>query len=338
MAWMLLLTVALLLAALSSCAAGRADAPRPPAPRRPIADEFPQQTIANDALALHLALPDARRGYYRARRFDPSGMVLAAECAGHRYFAPLYLDADPLRNDNVGGTTEEFDMHAPPGYAGAKPGQPFLKIAIGTLRRADDAAYDFSAPYELSQPAAWDIDSGRDWIEFRQDFAADGWSYRYVKRVALTPGRPEFSIAHALTNAGPRALTTTPYAHNFLIVDDEPIGPDYAGTLPFRVPSPVRLGRGEVEVRDETVRICEPLTDAGMAACLDGWRAGDAAHNAFTARNTRTGAGIEVRGDAPLTTYRLYAVRRALCPELFTRFDIPPGRQARWTYTFRLLA
>ena len=44
-----------------------------------------------------------------------------------------------------------------------------------------------------------------------------------------------FIISRRLQNTGSRPLVTDHYGHNFTIIDDEPIGPDYRVLFPFVV-------------------------------------------------------------------------------------------------------
>src|SRR5439155_23929807 len=66
-----------------------------------------------------------------------------------------------------------------------------------------------------------------DTIEFRQQLKAPrGWGYEYVKRLAL-PAGDELTIEHRLKNTGTKAIDTEQYCHNFVILDQQPVGPGY---------------------------------------------------------------------------------------------------------------
>src|SRR5439155_10540304 len=56
------------------------------APQRP--EETPHVTLSRGALTLTVLLPDARNGYYRATRFDGSGLVARASFGGHTFYSP----------------------------------------------------------------------------------------------------------------------------------------------------------------------------------------------------------------------------------------------------------
>jgi hypothetical protein len=65
------------------------------------AAELPQAELSNGSLRVKLYLPDAANGFYRASRFDWSGMIYSLEYAGHRYYAPWFQRTDPKVHDFI---------------------------------------------------------------------------------------------------------------------------------------------------------------------------------------------------------------------------------------------
>jgi hypothetical protein len=72
------------------------------------ADDPPQAEIANGAVRARVYLPDPVDGYYRATRFDWSGVVSSLEWNGHSYFGQWFARYDPKINDAIMGPVEEF--------------------------------------------------------------------------------------------------------------------------------------------------------------------------------------------------------------------------------------
>jgi len=169
--------------------------------------EFPQAEISNDILHARLYLPDAEKGYYRGTRFDWSGSVGSLETNGHTYFGQWFTRYDPKVHDSITGPVEDY---APLNYTEAKPGETFVKIGIGVLKRLDDQQYKFSAPYELLDTGKWAVRSGPDFVEYRHELAdpKSGYAYVYTKTVRLTAGKPQMTIEHALKNTGTKAGST----------------------------------------------------------------------------------------------------------------------------------
>ena len=81
------------------------------------------------------------QGYYRAARFDWSGLVACVSLNGHTFFGEWFNRYDPMTNDAVTGPAEEF--REPIGYEDAKPGDPFVKLGVGVVKRVERSAlYD----------------------------------------------------------------------------------------------------------------------------------------------------------------------------------------------------
>src|SRR6185295_16794115 len=95
-------------------------------------DQFPHVEISNGIIHATLYLPDVKDGYYRASRFDWSGVMPALEYKGHTYFGQWFGKYDPLLHDAIMGPVEDF---SPVGYDEAKAGDSFLKIGIGIVTK-----------------------------------------------------------------------------------------------------------------------------------------------------------------------------------------------------------
>ena len=298
------------------------------------AAEYPQITIANEKLKLTVYLPDAARGYYRGVRFDWAGMIAHADFAGHWVYAPWKARHDPMGHDHVIGPAEEFDMDDPPGYADAKPGEPFMKIGVGHLVKAKDAKYAFSAGYKIAEAGKRLLSSGKDWIEFHHDLPElRGWACSYVKRIEIVPGQSAFILSHTLKNTGTKPIDTRVYCHNFTIIDGTPVGPDYQVQWPFDVAADGKTP-GAVELKGPCLLI--PGTAwKSIWMQLAGGR-DKVEDNAVVVCNMKTDAGVSITGDQPPAMWRFYAEKTAACPEPFVRIQLAPGEEKRWqsTYTF----
>ena len=62
--------------------------------------DHPHARITNGRMNAVLFLPDQNNGYYRAARFDWSGIVaLAPRSTGHTFFGEWFDHYDPMAND-----------------------------------------------------------------------------------------------------------------------------------------------------------------------------------------------------------------------------------------------
>jgi hypothetical protein len=212
------------------------------------AADFPTSEITNGQIQALVYLPDAKNGYYRATRFDWSGVLYSLRYKGHEYYGPWFQKTDPTVHDFVYQGPEivaspctaiigPVDEFAPLGWEQAKAGGIFVKIGVGVLRKPDESKYDNYRLYEIVDSGKWMTKKGRESIEFTQEVtdSSSGYGYIYRKAVRLVNGRPEMVLEHSLTNTGTRAIRTSVYNHNFLVLDGQPPGPGLVITVPFQI-------------------------------------------------------------------------------------------------------
>ena len=102
--------------------------------------DAPQSQISNGIITADLKLPDAKDGYYRGVRFDWSGVISDLTYKGHHYFGKWFERYEPTLHDAIMGPVDAYD---PIGYDRAKPGEPFVKIGVGTVEKIADEPYAF---------------------------------------------------------------------------------------------------------------------------------------------------------------------------------------------------
>ncbi len=301
------------------------------------AADYPQAEISNGSIKAKLYLPDPSNGYYRGTRFDWSGVIAGLEYKGHNYFGPWLAKHDPKLHDSIAGPVEEFRTNnSALGYDEAKPGETFLKIGIGVLRKGNEPRYTFTIPFEIVDTGKWQVRKGRDWVEFTQTLTdKSGYGYVYRKRVSLAKGKPEMALEHSLKNTGSRAIETTVYDHNFLVLDNLPSGPGFVLEFPFELKAARDL-RGLAEVRgNEIVYLQELAVGQSVGTDLTGFGASAKDYD-IKVENRKVGAGVRITADQPLDSLYFWTARTAVCPEPYIRLRIEPGREATWrvAYTF----
>lgn len=326
------------------------------------AAEPPTASITNGTVRAKLNLPDAENGYYRGTRFDWSGSVLSLEAGGHSYFGQWFARYDPKIHDSITGPVEDY---APLNYTEAKPGETFVKIGVGVLRRADDQAYRFSTAYDLLDTGKWSVRTGPDFVEYRHEVSdpKSGYGYVYTKTVRLTPGKPQMTIEHNLRNTGTKAIQTNVYNHGFFMLDAQTTGPDFTVTFPFEIKaSRPMTGLAEIKGKqivylkelEENANAAAPPAPAPAPAAAPGAAPGrgpgrggrqqastlvegfssDPKDFDFRIENRKTGAGIRVTGDQPLARLNFWSVRTTVCPEAYVDVKAEPGKDTSWRLTY----
>ena len=89
---------------------------------------YPKASISNGPVQAVLYLPDAKNGYYRASRFDWSGVVPCLAYKGHTYFGVWFSHYDPMIADAITGPVEVFrSADGALDYDQAKPDGLFVR-------------------------------------------------------------------------------------------------------------------------------------------------------------------------------------------------------------------
>jgi hypothetical protein len=327
-----------------------AQAPRDGSTNDP-ATGAPRAEIGNGVLKVQFYLPNDLKGFYRGTRFDWSGVIGSLEYKGHRYYGPWFTKTDPTVIDFVyrgsdivagpcsaiTGPVEEFSTDDKAlGYDEAKPGGTFIKIGVGVLRKPrDGSSYNRFRLYEIVDPGVWKVRTTRDSIEFTQDLAdpTSGYAYRYQKMIRLIEGLPEMVMKHTLKNTGNRKIASSVYNHNFLVLDGQPTGPDFVLEAPFEIKTKL-ADNTLAEARGHQFLYRKPLAGKDTVFTpLQGFGP-TAADYRFNIENKKTGAGVKITGDRPLSNLVLWSIRSVLSLEPFVAMAIEPGQEFTWKYTY----
>ncbi|MCW5978364.1 MAG: hypothetical protein KIT09_09820 [Bryobacteraceae bacterium] len=310
-----------------------------------LAAQPPTAEIANDQLHVRIYLPDAKNGYYRGTRFDWSGVVYSLVFNGHDYYGPWFNKTDPNVRDFIydgpdivagpcSAITGPVDEFRPVGWDDAAPGAAFVKIGVGALRKPDDAKYDNYRLYEIADGGKWTIDRKRDSIAFTQELPATASGYGYSYRKTIRLDKSEMVLEHALKNTGKRAIQTTVYNHNFLVLDRQPTGPDFTIAVPFPIRSSRPPAKELAEIRGNRIVYLKTLTGRDVVTTpVEGF--GDSAKDhEIRIENTKLGVGMLIRADRPLVRESLWSIRTVIAMEPFIAIDIAPGAEFTWTASY----
>jgi hypothetical protein len=300
-----------------------------------LAADPPTAEISNSTIHAKLYLPDATDGYYRATRFDWSGVISSLEWNGHKYFGQWFPRYDPKLNDAIMGPVEEFQTNLNAlGYDEAKPGETFVKIGVGVLKKPEEPAYRQFGTYDIVDNGKWTVNRGADFVEFIQDLTGpNGYAYRYTKVVRLAKDKPILTLEHTLRNTGKKTIENSVYEHNFYMLDGEPTGPDFTVTFPFQLTNTADF-RGLAEVQGTQLRYLKELQRGQTAQSeLKGFGA-TAADYDIRVENSKTGAAVRQRGDRPISRINFWSIRTTLCPEAYVSMKIEPGQEFKWNISY----
>ena len=291
--------------------------------------ESPQADITNGIVRTTVYLPDPQQGYYRGTRFDWSGAFKSLDYDGHHYVEPWFEKYDPKTHDAISGPAEEFTAL---GFTDAKPGETFVKIGVGVLRKPDDKPYAFAQYYDVVDHGKWDVKTAKDHVDFQHELTdANGYGYRYTKTVRLTKDKPELVLEHRLKNTGKVRIETSVYDHNFFIIDGQPTGPAITVRFPFAVKAEGKGFGSVIYARDSSLVYGRELEkkEQVYSAGLQGFGATADAYD-IRIENLKTGAGLRATSDQPLEKLVFWACSTTSCPEPYVRLRVMPGQEATW--------
>lgn len=289
---------------------------------------FPEAEISNGIIRAHLYLPDAENGYYRATRFDWSGIITNLEFEGHSYFGKWFDKYSPTINDAIMGPVEEF---GPVGYDDVKAGGNFVMIGVGALEKPDEPGHGRFKLYKITDPGTWKTDKKPDQIRFIHELKGPEYSYEYSKTIRAVKGKPVLVIAHSLKNTGKKTIETTVYNHNFMIIDKEPTGPNYVIHFPVEV-SGEGLGT-HAQFQGNKIVFTENLARSVTVNPVNGFGNDRKEYN-FRIENIKTGAGVKITGDKPVDKLIFWASPKTVCPEPYITVKAKPGKTFKWEITY----
>jgi hypothetical protein len=310
----------------------------------------PSVAISNGLIDATIAVPDATTGFYRGTRFDWSGMITKLCHGGQQFYGPWFdrispsvrdygYDGDALVASTASaatGPTEEFDaIEDPLGFDAAKPGDSFVKIGIGALRRPDAAEYDHYRAYDFVDHGQWQWRKiGRRGLIMSQELAdhGSGYAYRYIKRIELVAGAPRMIISHSLMNRGRLQIHSTVYDHNFLTLDNHPTVAGLTLELPFTIQSDAPAANAAI-VGNRLTLARTPGARESIAVAIRGYGP-EAADNRIVMTSANKQAAVTVTGDKPLEKLELWSVQRVAAIEPFIRLDAAAGKTVQWRYVY----
>ena len=306
----------------------------------PVPLDAPSVTIRNEKIAAKIYLIDPEKGFYRGQRFDQAGVVGKLTLGSTGFYGPWF---DRISTEDTGypytsegvvvdqasaisGPVEEF---APVGFDEAQPGETFLKIGVGRLRKPDHRDYDHARHYELVDAGKRSTVMTASSVSFAQDVAQ---GFHYEKTLRLVPGKAQMRIEHVLTNTSARPLDTNVYDHNFLNLG--PGNGDVAVTFPFAITPDIAPNPELARIEGNRFVFVRPLKgDERVAFLMSGF--GDKAKDYdILVENRKTGASVRVQGDDRLVRLYTWSIRTTTAFEPFVGIQLNPGETKRWAYTY----
>ena len=284
--------------------------------------------LSNDYLLVELA----DTAWPGKPRFDRTGFITQVTLKEkNRTYCAYELDAP--HPDAGGGLCGEYGIMRPIGYKDAEVGEWFPKLGVGLLRKPDDKPYNFFRDYDrLPFEILTDIgEHEARYIVLPKPHR--GYALSMEKTVTLKDNT--VTLHYLVSNCGEQPVDTHEYVHNFLRVDQYPVGPDYTLRLNF----PFETIENESGYDPAVVRFDGDVLKWGAAPAkafyfrmkpqLSGTAAG------WELRHEPSGACVVEEVSAPLEMAAIWGVGHVVSPELFVTLRLAPGETASWTRKYR---
>jgi hypothetical protein len=308
--------------------------------------DYPKAEISNGLINAKIYLPDSDSGYYTSTRFDWSGAVYSLKYKGHEFYGEwfdridkniinwIFKGAEIISGpcSALAGPVDEFEI--PLGWDEAQQGGTFIKIGVGVLRKTE-GTYNRYYPYKVLNSGIWKVVAGMDSVRFTQELTdpASGYAYNYTKVVKLEKNKPVLVIKHSLRNTGKRTIQSSVYNHNFVVLDKQAPGPDFTFRVPFQIQPTQVSNKDLADVKGNEIVYKKALTGENEAVVLFTGFSNSTKDTEIVIENLKTGAGMKISGDKPLTNEILWSIRTVLAIEPYIAIDIKPGDEFKWENT-----
>lgn len=247
-------------------------------------------------------------------RFDTSARIDSVKSDGEEFLAQE-------------GLVDEFNQRwlPPPGYDQApSPGNLFMKIGVGLLRRTRITPYRFWDPYPLVTSAKTEIVSRDDRsVVFEQVIPPSGdRGYRYRKSYVVSPEQHRVEITYELENLGSQEIEIDQYNHNWLALS--PASPSAPWTIrtPL-IPGPRSLLHCQVSP-GELMFHAVPQEVVYFTFAQNE----NPSKSSTVVSDGRKRISITCHFSA--SRLSIFTQGNLLAPEIFAHFRIPPGGTASW--------
>lgn len=282
-------------------------------------------TLGNSHFRVQISIENAALRRKFGPRFDNTANVSQVWLDGHSFLGGPGL-ADEFGLMGVGVL----------GFAEARAGETFLKIGVGQLVRSKDLNYGFWNSYPVARLLAVKVQASPQRLTVQQDApVTQGYAYRYRKSYLVGVRTGTLEIRYTLRNTGQKAFEFEQYNHNWFTFDGQKANPSWFVAPRFA------LGNAKaaswLDRRVETPGLARLGIKSGSITPgnYDPPLALSHAENALVVGDERSGQRVGVRGNFPISHFALFANPDALCPEVFVRRRLLPGKTTTWKRSYR---
>ena len=288
--------------------------------------------LKNKDLIVRLDLPEEG---YSFSRFDWTGKI--SEVTYKNVAISGREKPDGRDQDLFGrGFYNEFGIDKALGFEEAETGDWFHKIGVGLLKK-DGSEYLFHKKYPI-RPARFQSkgDAGKILLKCTSE-EVNGYSYVLEKEIRLEESG--FRIKYKLRNTGVKKISTQEYAHNFMAIDKNLMGPGYFLHFPFEIKAQ-KFGEtvnpeGHVDFGSRSAEFRGSPNEQFFFSNLSG---DEKVKASWELIHLKSKLGIRETGSFDTRKINLWGWRHVISPELFVNININPGQSTVWSRNYEIFS
>lgn len=286
--------------------------------------------IESESLTVEIGKP----GNYTGSRFDWTGFIKQVTLRDYGHTFCTVESHKPGQGTGGKGLCNEFGIRAPIGYDNVEIGQQFPKIGVGLLTRTNEKPYDFFSNYAVD-PFVVHTDTTTDSVRFVSE-AKNCRGYAVIFEKVISVKGYELNISYTLDNVGTEPIVTNEYVHNFIALNNKPIGPDYVLRFPNEVmPSDEisELQREGLSIENNEILWKEPVSKV-FYSLFAGFQNPTPPYY-WELVHKKEKVGLRESGSEAVSSMALWGEPHVVSPEVFIDINIKPGEIQKWNRTFK---
>lgn len=281
--------------------------------------------LTNEFLEIEIA----EVGAYSGSRFDWTGFVTQVKLKNGGHTFCVMEKEVPLSPIEGAGICNEFGIFEAIGHNESKVGELFPKLGVGLLLKQEDVPYAYNKAYPIIPYHVEIVNNQPNSIEYivhPED--CRGYAMKLTKKISLHDA--SLHIDYTLQNVGIHDIQTNEYAHNFIGINQQPIGPDYS--LKFSFPIDVELMEpnytpGILRITGNEVH-WSGIPKQEFYCRLKGFPQNEEVY--WELIHKKSGAGMREVSHFPVSMIALWGTTHVVSPEVFIDIQLKPEEVQTW--------
>lgn len=279
--------------------------------------------IGNERLKVGILKPGE---FYKKERFDWTGFISDIILDDqHKFCVSHYDEAGDLVLGR--GICNEFGMVIPIGMEDILIGEKYPKMGIGLVPKVEEADKNKISLKDIELfPKTVEVEA--DSVTFTTG-AIDcrGYAAQLTKRISIKDNH--LTIDYRLENVGSKSIETEEYCHNFVLINDHKVGPEYRLEMPFDIEADIKpvgmtsvmsLSQGSLTWKEV------PSSVYFFRSVLESKDKG----YWWKMTHQPTGVGMKEYGDFNPHMFAVWGKSHVVSPEVFVKIQVAPGETQSW--------